>query len=83
MRNPERVWVAPYANDRRKHSHRCVACSRIIKAGEPVIMGRPRNETRTKAVHVACADRPALPPSAIEQGTFEQWLRAICEQVER
>ena len=52
-----------YANDRRKHRHRCQCCRRIINVGEPVVMWRLRKVTR--ALHIECQDVIAEPTNNI------------------
>jgi hypothetical protein len=59
MRPPSPTWELNYASDRRKHSHRCRCCDRIIQAGERVLMIRLRGfrGKKTWALHVVpCAD---------------------------
>lgn len=55
-RGISRVWATVYAHDRRKHRHRCRACSRIIEAGERVLMVRIPGRRGTYAIHEAHAD---------------------------
>ena len=45
-----------YANDRRKHRHRCHCCRRIVDAGEPVIMAKVKDR-KTRVIHEACGDK--------------------------
>lgn len=40
MKRPEPFWETDYQHDRRKHSHRCRICNRIINSGERVFMCR-------------------------------------------
>lgn len=47
-------YECDYAHDRRKHRHRCQACSRIINEGERVVMWAVSKGSR--ALHIACAD---------------------------
>src|SRR5262245_61215877 len=61
MPTPSPSWESSYRSDRRKHSHRCRCCNRIIKDGERVLMIRLRGfrGNKTWALHiVACADQP-------------------------
>ena len=50
MKAPDQSWRMTYSADRRKHSHRCVQCHRIVRSGQEVIMVR-RNRG-TYVVHV-------------------------------
>lgn len=52
---PAAVWPMTYARSRRKHSHRCQGCRRIIQVGERVIMARVSGKT-TRCAHKACAE---------------------------
>ena len=49
------IWEMTYSASRRKHNHRCQYCSKIIKDGESVYMGRV-TKNRTQAVHNDCAN---------------------------
>ena len=70
MRIPSASWEMTYANDRRKHNHRCMCCSKIIQAGETVLMCRQHKGT--VAVHIACADRQHSPGNSWRDA-FECW----------
>lgn len=59
MRTPLPTWETIYAHDRRAHRHRCPCCSRVINAGEAVLMCRRRKGTL--ALHLACATREHTP----------------------
>jgi hypothetical protein len=59
MRRPEPIWECEYKHDRREHRHRCLRCSRIINAGEMVVMHRKSKGTR--AAHIECAALPHGP----------------------
>ena len=48
-----------YANDRRKHRHRCQCCSKIVCVGETVLMYRVSSKS-TRVLHTECADRPSF-----------------------
>lgn len=58
MRRPD-VYETTYANDRRKHRHRCQCCSKIIQPGDAVVMWAV-DAGRTRALHAACAGRPSF-----------------------
>lgn len=47
-----------YANDRRKHKHRCQCCRKIVSIGEQVLLYRITGGSRV--LHVLCADRPSF-----------------------
>lgn len=57
MKAPQPAWDATYAHDRRAHRHRCRCCSRIVEAGEAVVMARVDGRT-TWTIHAACAAKP-------------------------
>ena len=56
-----RVWNATYVHDRRKHHHRCIACNRIMRAGEEAVWCRLPTNGRTKVMHATHADEPVSP----------------------
>ena len=56
MNLPSPYWLANYSAARRSHHHRCVACNRIVKDGEPVFMARVTGGGH-KALHEGCAAR--------------------------
>ena len=64
-----RLFETIYAHDRRKHSHRCRCCSRIIKTGERVLMMLVQRGTW--ALHAECADKPH--PVGTWRQAFEIW----------
>lgn len=47
-------YETAYKADRRKHHHRCLCCSKVIKDGESVLMWRI-SASVSRAVHAACA----------------------------
>ncbi len=59
MKRPAATWETIYAHDRREHRHRCSCCSKIVNAGEPVVMAKVAAKT-TRVLHAACADRVAM-----------------------
>lgn len=61
MKAPEPVWECTYAHDRRAHRHRCRVCSRILEAGQRVVMTRVAGH-KTIAIH-------AEPCSGKQHGT--------------
>jgi hypothetical protein len=70
-------WETDYAHDRRNHRHRCRCCSRIINAGERVLMAKVANRT-TWALHIACADRPNGPdPKFTWRDSFNAWAKPV------
>jgi hypothetical protein len=52
------TFETTYANDRRKHRHRCQCCGKIINVGDRVVMWRLGRITR--AVHIECQDTIAI-----------------------
>jgi hypothetical protein len=52
---PASSWTAAYQHGRRKARHRCRCCSRILNAGESVIMARVAHD-QTIAIHALCGD---------------------------
>jgi hypothetical protein len=66
MRPPSPTWETTYASNRRKHSHRCRCCDRIIAEGERVLMVRLRGfrGNKTWAIHIdPCSGRLHSPDS--------------------
>jgi hypothetical protein len=57
MQRPN-LYETTYAHDRRAHQHRCQCCSKVINAGEQVVMWAVHKATR--ALHTACAERPSF-----------------------
>lgn len=53
MQRPN-LYETVYAHDRRVHRHRCQRCSRIVNAGEKVVMYAVSKATRV--LHADCAD---------------------------
>ena len=70
MRSPSPTWEMVYSYDRRAHRHRCVACRRIIDAGERVLMCR--RHKGTLALHIDCAGREHTPGNTYRD-VFECW----------
>lgn len=72
-----RVWEANYPEmDRRGHNHRCIACNKIMKTGEPALWVRPAsNPRKTKVAHIECADAPWTHTQAgwTFRKSFEAW----------
>ncbi|TCL70610.1 hypothetical protein [Rhizobium sp. BK251] len=54
---PKPFWSMTYASDRRKHSHRCQCCRKIIAEGDAVIMARVVGKA-TRCIHESCAKKP-------------------------
>lgn len=77
----QRVWETTYRCDRRKHHHRCRVCNRIVKDGEMVLMGYPRGQRGSYAIHASCAHVPVTPPSSVHQVTALEWMHLICDPV--
>lgn len=50
MRMPDPIWKMIYSSDRRKHSHRCRVCAKIVKQGEVVFMARVMGK-KTQVIH--------------------------------
>lgn len=57
MKRPEPVWETDYKSGRRKHSHRCFCCRKVIKPGERVLMCIYPGP-KTRACHIDHADKP-------------------------
>lgn len=84
MRQPEPTFECDYGHDRREHRHRCRCCSRIIDAGERVLMVRLAR--KTWALHIACADKPNSDCGWTWRDSFQAWgidhLRACGWKIE-
>lgn len=61
---PAATWPMTYSSSRRKHSHRCQCCRKVITEGELVLMAKVVGKA-TRCLHTACADRPY--PTATSQ----------------
>lgn len=61
MRAPSPTWETTYASNRRKHSHRCRCCDRIIAEGERVLMVRLRGYRGNKTWAIHLDPRPRQP----------------------
>jgi hypothetical protein len=46
-----------YSSSRRKHSHRCWSCNKVVKEGETVLMARVTGKA-TRCMHENCAAKP-------------------------
>ena len=46
------LWKMVYSDSRRKHSHRCRVCNKVLSSGEECFMSRIGN--KTKAIHADC-----------------------------
>lgn len=57
MDMPNAIWTATYKSDRRKHSHRCRYCRKIIAEGDTVVMARVVGRA-TRCMHEDCASKP-------------------------
>lgn len=70
-----RIWEATYPEmTHRAHSHRCVACNKIIKAGEPTLWVKT-GPNKTKVCHLAEADTEWTHTAAgwTWRKSFEAW----------
>ncbi len=62
-----------YKADRRKHRHRCKACNKIIKEGEPAILCRKPNARQGWiAIHAACGSTEHSPGNTFKE-RMRQW----------
>jgi hypothetical protein len=57
MKMPDPYWPMVYSSYRRKHSHRCWGCNRVVKEGESVLIARVGSKT-TRCMHEECASKP-------------------------
>jgi len=71
MKAPDQSWRMTYSADRRKHSHRCVACSRIVGEGQEVIM--LRQDRGSKVVHVDPCSTNQHSPDVTYGEAFRLW----------
>jgi len=70
----KRMWEAVYANDRRKHRHRCRICEKICKVGDLVIMWRSGRSTY--AAHTECVASPHPDSTEQEPWTWTDSIRS-------
>jgi hypothetical protein len=70
MRRPEPVFECEYANDRRKHRHRCFHCNKILQPGDRVLMATVTRGTR--AAHAEHADAIHSGDMTVKQA-MHQW----------
>jgi hypothetical protein len=71
MQMPDQTWIMTYSADRRKHSHRCVACSRIVGEGQEVIM--LRQDRGSKVVHLYPCSTNQHSPGVTYGEAFRLW----------
>lgn len=57
MKMPAPYWPMTYSSSRRKHSHRCWSCNKVVKEGEEVLMARVSGKA-TRCMHEECASKP-------------------------
>ncbi len=57
MKMPVPYWQTTYSSSRRKHSHRCRGCNKVISEGETVLMARVSGKA-TRCMHEECASKP-------------------------
>lgn len=72
MKMPPPLWPAVYSSIRRKHSHRCQCCRKIIAEGEAVLMARVVGKA-TRCMHEACAAKPFGGSSLTGRDFLEGW----------
>ena len=73
---PDATWETDYRHDFRNHRHRCLACNRIINKGERVLMAKVADRT-TRALHIDCADKVALPADMNRDGVDWTWRMLV------
>lgn len=56
MKAIQRLFKVVYAHGRRKHSHRCRACWKVMSAGDPALMLRLGR--KTVVIHEECCGKP-------------------------
>jgi hypothetical protein len=71
MQPPSPTFECDYGHDRREHRHRCRCCSKIIDAGERVLM--VRLQRKSWALHVGCADKLNSDAGWTWRDSFEAW----------
>lgn len=75
MQRPDLVFEMDYARTHRAHAHRCQACNRRLREGEPTLWVRLRR--RTRVCHAHEADEVGEPTSgATWRELFLMWARA-------
>lgn len=70
-----RYWSCLYANDRRKHRHRCRICDRIVNVDESVVQWRMKTG-RTYVAHQNCVDAPHPDSTAANPWTWMDSIRS-------
>ncbi len=68
------AFECDYGHGRRKHRHRCIACRRILVAGERVYMCRINKGTRV--AHIECAKMPWGTSSVTLKEIMNEWATA-------
>lgn len=63
-------WIYRHTEGKRKHSHRCRCCWKVIQPGEAVI--GLRLNAKTWMLHQACAHKPHT-PTTTWCDAFEMW----------
>lgn len=61
-----------YSSSRRKHSHRCQCCRKIIQEGDTVIMAKVVGKA-TRCMHEACAAKPFAASRFTGREFLEAW----------
>lgn len=72
MKMPEPVWAMTYSSSRRKHSHKCWSCNKVLKEGEAVVMARVLGKA-TRCMHETCAAKPYGASSFKGRDFLEAW----------
>lgn len=72
MKMPAAIWPMTYSASRRKHSHRCQCCRKIIAEGEAVLMARVVGKA-TRCMHEDCAAKPFGGSTLTGRDFLEGW----------
>lgn len=65
------AWVYQHTNARRKHSHRCRCCWKVIQPGEPVLVLR-LDAHKTWMLHNSCEEAKHT-ETTNWRDAFEMW----------
>lgn len=72
MKIPDAYWSMTYSSSRRKSSHRCWSCRKVIKEGEAVVMARVVGKA-TRCMHESCAAKPYAASDFSGRDFLEAW----------
>lgn len=72
MSMPSPIWSMNYSSSRRKSSHRCWCCNKVIKEGEAVLMARVTGKA-TRCMHEACSEKPYGASAFSGRDYLEAW----------